>query len=105
MQRGSDPSVRMRTTTKLSYTPWMNDKRTTLTTADEGKRVLDADGEAIGRIVEVTDGHGYVAPEPSLVETVKARLGWGNVTVDAHPLDEGSVAEITEDAVRLRGTL
>ncbi|WP_255170641.1 PRC-barrel domain containing protein [Natrononativus amylolyticus] len=76
-----------------------------LTEADEGKRVLNVDGTAVGRIVEVTDGRGYVVADPTVLETIKARLGWGDVTAEAHPLDEGSIEEITDDAVRLRGTL
>lgn len=83
----------------------MADTRTTFTAADEGKRVLNADGTEIGRIVAVEEGHGYVATDPSLVDTIKAKLGWGDVTADAHPLDEGSIDEITDDAVHLRGTL
>ncbi len=79
--------------------------RTTLTKDDEGKRVLNSDGTAIGRIVEVEDGRGYVDPDPSLTDTIKAKLGWGDVTADAHPLDEGSIEKITDDGVHLRGTL
>ncbi|OIB58428.1 hypothetical protein [Natrialba sp. SSL1] len=76
-----------------------------LTTADEGKRVLNIDGTEVGRIVAVEEGRGYVDPDPSLTKTIKAKLGWGDITDGAHPLDEGSIEEITEDTVRLRGTL
>lgn len=79
--------------------------RERMTKADEGKRVLNADGTEVGRIVEVSDGRGYVDPNPSLAKTIKAKLGWGSVETNAHPLDEGSIEEITEDAVYLRGTL
>lgn len=77
----------------------------TLTKDDEGKRVLNTDGTDVGRLVRVEDGRGYVLPDPSLAETIKAKLGWGDVTKAAHPLDEGSIEKITEDAVYLRGTL
>ncbi|ADB62041.1 hypothetical protein Htur_3176 [Haloterrigena turkmenica DSM 5511] len=76
-----------------------------LTEADEGKRVLNTDGTEIGRLVDVHDGRGYVEPNPSLTDTIAAKLGWGSRSEEAHPLDEGSIAEITDDAVRLRGTL
>ncbi|WP_049927824.1 hypothetical protein [Halopiger goleimassiliensis] len=79
--------------------------RESLTKADEGKRVLNTDGSEVGRLVAVEDGRGYVDPDPSLTDTIKAKLGWGDPTEDAHPLDEGSIAEITDDAVHLRGTL
>lgn len=78
---------------------------TTLTEADEGKRVLNVDGTTVGRLVEVTDGRGYVVPEPGLLESIAVRLGRDRSPADAYPLDEGSVEEITDDAVRLRGTL
>ncbi|ELZ01695.1 hypothetical protein C482_06572 [Natrialba chahannaoensis JCM 10990] len=77
----------------------------TLTKADEGKRVLNIDGTEVGRIVAVEEGRGYVDPDPSLTKTIKAKLGWGDITHGAHPLDEGSIEEITEETVRLRGTL
>ena len=80
--------------------------RRTLEEGDEGKRVRNTDGTEVGRIVEVTDeGRGYVEPDPTLTETIKAKLGWGEVTADAHPLDEGSIEKITDDEVHLRGNL
>ncbi|QSX00055.1 PRC-barrel domain containing protein [Haloterrigena alkaliphila] len=77
----------------------------TLTEADEGKRVLNTDGTEVGRLVDVHDGRGYIERDPSLTETISAKLGWGTRSEEAHPLDEGSIEEITADAVRLRGTL
>ena len=79
--------------------------RETLTKADEGKRVLNTDGTEVGRLVDVHDGRGYVEPDPSLTATITAKLGWGSRSEEAHPLDEGSIEEITDDAVYLRGTL
>ncbi|ELY51411.1 MULTISPECIES: hypothetical protein [Natronorubrum] len=76
-----------------------------LTKADEGKLVLNTDGTRVGRIVDVRDGHGYVEPNPSLTETIKAKLGWATRSESAYPLDEGSIEKITDDAVYLRGTL
>ena len=76
-----------------------------LTKADEGKRVLNADGTHVGRLVAVEDGRGYVDADPTLLGTIKAKLGWRDATEDAHPLDEGSIDRITEDAIYLRGTL
>ena len=78
----------------------------TLEGGDEGKRVYNIDGTEVGRIVEVTDdGRGYVEPDPSLAEIITIKLGWGEMPADAHPLDEGSIKEITDDGVYLRGTL
>ncbi|MFC6716632.1 PRC-barrel domain containing protein [Natrialbaceae archaeon GCM10025810] len=79
----------------------------TITKADEGKRVLNADGTEAGRIVYVDadDARGYVDPDPGIAGTIRAKLGRGTITEEAHPLDEGSIAEITADTVHLRGTL
>ncbi|RQH03538.1 PRC-barrel domain containing protein [Natrarchaeobius oligotrophus] len=79
--------------------------RETFTEADEGKRVLNADGTEVGILVAVEERRAYVDPDPGLVDTVRAKLGWGTVTEETHPLDEGSVLEITDDAVYLRGML
>ena len=76
-----------------------------ITKADEGKRVLNTDGTEVGVLVDVHDGRGYVEPDPSVLETIKVKLGWGTRSEDAHPLDEGSIEAITDDAVYLRGTL
>ncbi|OVE85270.1 hypothetical protein [Natronolimnobius baerhuensis] len=79
--------------------------REMITSEEEGKRVLNTDGTPVGRIVEVRDGRAYVNPDPTLTETIKAKLGWGTAPDDAHPLDGGSIEKITDDAVHLRGTL
>ncbi|ELY53399.1 hypothetical protein [Natronolimnohabitans innermongolicus] len=76
-----------------------------LTQADEGKRVLNTDGTEVGRLVEVEDGRGYVELDPTFVRTITVKLGWATRSDDAHPLDEGSIRKITDDAVHLRGTL
>ena len=81
----------------------MTDER--LTNDDEGKRVVSSDGTDVGRLIRVENGRGYVAPDPGLFGTIKAKLGWETVPEDAHPLDEGSIDRITEDTVYLRGTL
>ncbi len=76
-----------------------------LTSADEGKRVLNIDGTEVGRLVAVEDGRAYVDPDPSILDTIRAKLGWGDPRSDAHPLDEGSIEKITDDEIYLRGIL
>lgn len=76
-----------------------------LTTDDEGKRVLNTDGTEVGVLVDVRDTHGYIEIDPSITETITAKLGWATKSDTAHPLDEGSIEKITDDAVYLRGTL
>lgn len=80
-------------------------ERTELTNDDEGKRVLNADGTEVGRLVRVDDGYGYVDPDPTIVTTLRSKLGFRPDDTGTHPFDAGSIEEITDDAVRLRGTL
>jgi hypothetical protein len=79
--------------------------RETFAPEDTGKRVLNADGTEIGRIIEVENGRGYVTLDPGLAETIKAKLGLGGSTSNTPPLDAGSIEKITSDAVHLRGRL
>ncbi len=76
-----------------------------LTRADVGKRVENVDGTVVGRLVAVDDGRGYVDPDPSLIDTIKVTFGWETSAEGAHPLDEGSIQRISDEAVTLRGTL
>ncbi len=77
---------------------------TGLRKTDQGKPVLDAEGTRVGRLLVVVDGRGYVKPEPTVGDAIRARLGLGGATDGSHPVDEGSVDRITDDAVYLRGT-
>ncbi|MCU4743869.1 PRC-barrel domain containing protein [Halobacteria archaeon AArc-m2/3/4] len=79
--------------------------RNCITPEDEGKRVLNADGLTIGRLIAVKDGLGYVDPDPSITDTIKARLGWSDVSDTAHPLHENNVETVSADAIRLRNHL
>ena len=72
------------------------------TESDEGKRVVNTDGDEIGRVVDVRHGTAYVDPDPSMFDTIKSKLGWGDVDEDTYPLQQVDVAEVTGDEVRLR---
>jgi hypothetical protein len=69
---------------------------------DEGKRVLNQDGNEIGRITEVRGGTAYVDADPDMFDTIRSKLGWGDAGEDSYPLEEDDVSEITDDAIRLR---
>lgn len=73
----------------------------TFSEADEGKRVVTAAGETIGRVVEVRHGTAYVDPDPSMADTIMSKLGWAEADTDDYPLQKSTVAEITDDEVRL----
>ncbi|KTG11061.1 hypothetical protein AUR64_07040 [Haloprofundus marisrubri] len=75
----------------------------TFTERDEGKRVVDATGTEAGRVVDVRHGTAYVDPDPSVFETLKAKLGWetADEASGAYPLQAAEVQEVTDDEVRL----
>ncbi|MFC4359864.1 PRC-barrel domain containing protein [Halobium salinum] len=68
---------------------------------DEGKEVVDANGDTVGRIVSVEHGTAHVDPDPGLTDTIKSKLGWGDADEDTFPLQEAKVAEVSDDQVRL----
>jgi hypothetical protein len=75
---------------------------TQLTEDDEGKKVVSADGDEIGRITEVRGGTAYVDPDPGMFDTVKAKLNWGDAGEDSYPLEADHVADVTDNEIRLR---
>lgn len=76
--------------------------RTTITDDDEGKKVVDADGEEIGMVAGVRGGTAYVDPNPGIGDSMMAKLGWENVDGGDYPLDDASIDQITDDEIRLR---
>ncbi|MFC6975383.1 PRC-barrel domain containing protein [Halomicroarcula sp. GCM10025709] len=75
--------------------------RTRLTEEDEGKTVVDADGETIGMISGFRGGKAYVDPDPGITDQIMSRLGWENVDEDDYALDSDMVAQISDDEVHL----
>ena len=68
---------------------------------DEGKRVVNADGDEIGVIETVKGGSAHVNPDPGITDTIKSRLGWGDSDEETYELDERNVESITDDEVRI----
>ncbi|EJN59753.1 hypothetical protein SAMN04487950_3207 [Halogranum rubrum] len=75
---------------------------TNITEDDEGKSVVGADGEQVGRVVNVEHGTAYVEADPGLTDTIKAKLGWGDTSEDSYPLQEQSVEAVTDDEIKLK---
>jgi hypothetical protein len=76
--------------------------RTKLTEHDEGKRVVNARGDEVGRVIEIKHGNAYVDPDPGLTETFMSKLGWGDgQDEDTYRLDENDIETVTDDEVRL----
>lgn len=74
--------------------------RTNIQDEDEGKQVV-YDDETVGRVVEVESGTAYVDPDPGITDTIRSKLGWGESDEESFALDEASIAEITDDRIRL----
>lgn len=89
------------TETAEAETEQGEDVRTRLTEDDEGKPVVDSDGEIVGVIGGMSGSRGYVDPEPGLVDQIKAKLGWRNADEGDFPLDEENIERITDDEVQL----
>lgn len=71
---------------------------------DEGKSVVNADGEEVGIITTVEHGTAHVNPDPGITDKIMSTLGWSDQDEDTYPLQEESVEAITDDEVRLSST-
>lgn len=74
----------------------------TLTEADEGKEVINADGNQIGRVVKVERGRAHVDPDPGLTDTIRSKLGWGKDDDDEdYVLNTSSIDTVSDDEIHL----
>jgi hypothetical protein len=69
--------------------------------SEEGKAVVDANGDQIGIVSEVRHGTAYVDPDPGLTDKVKTKLGWNDKDEEDYPLQEESIEAITDDEIKL----
>lgn len=79
--------------------------RRVVTDDDEGKQVVNADGERLGTVTEVQAGTAYVDVGPELTDTVRSKLGWGAAEQEDYALQQDLVDVITDDEIRLKSTL
>ncbi|TKR25270.1 PRC-barrel domain containing protein [Natronomonas salsuginis] len=79
--------------------------RTNVTEDDEGKRVVNADGDEIGMVTELKAGKAYVDPDPGIADKIRSKLGWGDADEDDYVLERGRIDTITDDEVRLGADL
>lgn len=68
---------------------------------DEGKKVVNDQGEDVGIIAGVEHGTAYVEPDPGMTDKIKSKLGWNERDEDTYPLQEESIESVTDDEVRL----
>ncbi|SEP61521.1 PRC-barrel domain-containing protein [Natrinema salaciae] len=69
---------------------------------DEGKRVVNANGDEIGMVKNVSGGTAHIDPDPGMTDTIKSKLGWGDHDEETYPLDDDHVESITDDEIRLQ---
>ena len=74
----------------------------TFTDDEEGKRVVNENGEEIGIIERVEGDTAHVNPDPNITDSIKSKLGWGDADEETYALDTGTVEAITDDEIRIR---
>ncbi|ADE05078.1 hypothetical protein G3A49_11150 [Haloferax volcanii] len=74
-----------------------------LSTADEGKFLMDEEAEQIGIVTEVdTDAQiAYVEPDPDIAEAVLQGLGFGDADGDDIEVPAESVETVTDSELRV----
>lgn len=73
----------------------------TLTEDDEGKNVVNANGEQVGRVVAVEHGQAHLDPDPGLTDTIRSKLGWGNDDDESFRLDNSSIESVSDNEIHL----
>ncbi|WP_438267515.1 PRC-barrel domain containing protein [Haladaptatus halobius] len=73
-----------------------------MTDDDEGKRVINQNGDEIGVVAEVREDTAYIDPDPGMFESIKDKLGWGDIDEDTYPLQDENIEQVTNDEIRLQ---
>ncbi len=76
---------------------------TVLSTADEGKFLMDVEGEQIGVVteVDVDSQAAFVEPDPGVAEAVLQGFGFGVADEDDITVPAEAVATITDSELRV----
>lgn len=69
--------------------------------ADVGKTVENADGETVGIVAAVEGGTAHVDPDPGLLDSILATIGWKTDPEETVPIEASDVDEVTADGIRL----
>jgi sporulation protein YlmC with PRC-barrel domain len=80
---------------------------TVLSTTDEGKFLIDVEGEEIGVVTEVDPDEqiAYVEPEPGIGEAVIQGFGFGDADDDDIEVPADSVETVTDSELRVKKDL
>lgn len=73
-----------------------------LTSEDEGKDVVDPNGEKIGVVQSVQAGTAHVNPDPGVTDELKSTLGWGDADEETYALDDHRIEAVTDDEIQVR---
>jgi hypothetical protein len=73
----------------------------TLTAEDEGKILVDEEGEELGVVTEVEDDTAWVDPDPGLGEATLAAFGWAEKNEDDYTVEGELVVTVTGQEIRL----
>lgn len=73
----------------------------TVTEDDEGKQVANQKGDNLGVVAEVQGGTAYIDPDPGMFESIKEKLGWGDIDEDTYPIPEDEIHQVTDDEIAL----
>ena len=80
---------------------------TVLSTADEGKILMDVTGEEIGVVTQVDPEEqvAYVDPEPGLANSIIQGLGYGGAGEEDIRVPAKSIATVTDTELRVDADL
>jgi sporulation protein YlmC with PRC-barrel domain len=70
--------------------------------SDEGKRVVNADGDEIGTVEEVSGNSAHVKPTSDLSNQMRQRLGWNQSGEESYALRHDTIDSIGDDEIRLK---
>jgi len=76
--------------------------RTTLDKSDEGKEIVDSEGDTVGMVAEVEGSIAHVTPDPGITDKVRTKLGWDTKDQDTFVLESDSIQMVTDDEVHLK---
>ncbi|GAD53929.1 hypotheical protein [Halarchaeum acidiphilum MH1-52-1] len=77
----------------------------TLTSEDEGKILVDIEGEEFGVVTEVESNTAWVDPDPGLGEAALAAFGWSEKGEDDYTVGGEVVDTVTEGEIRVDADL
>jgi len=79
--------------------------RENVTHEDEGKRVINFQGDEIGVVKEVNNGTAHVDPDPGITDQIRSKLGWNDADQSDYMLQNDRISTVTDDEIRLKDNI